>query len=113
VTNSGYGCVKQAMSLGVPLVCAGLTEEGRRKRARRMFQDGDQPQNEPPTSQMLRGAIRIVLCNDRYCLHASLLAEEFQLTDTRGDIIWAIRQVSQNSADGFSPKMAAQQGQRR
>ena len=33
--GSGYGGVNQAMSLGVPLVCAGLTEEGRRECATR------------------------------------------------------------------------------
>jgi hypothetical protein len=65
-----------------------------------------------PRPQMLRDAVRIVLDTDRYRLRASLMAEEFQLIDTRSEILRAIDEVSQNSADSSSYMMAARQGQR-
>jgi UDP:flavonoid glycosyltransferase YjiC (YdhE family) len=51
-----------------------------------------------PTTRMLRDAVRIVLDTDRYRLRASLMAEEFQLIDTRSEILRTIDEVSQSSA---------------
>jgi MGT family glycosyltransferase len=98
VTNGGYGSVNQAMSFGVPLVCAGLTEDKADVNARVGWSEmGINLKTNTPTPQMLRDAVRTVLDTDRYRLRASLMAEEFQLIDTRSEILRAISQVSQNS----------------
>jgi MGT family glycosyltransferase len=113
VTNGGYGSVNQAMSFGVPLVCAGLTEDKADVNARVGWSKmGINLKTNTPTPQMLRDAVRTVLDNNRYRLRASLMAEEFRLIDTRNEILQAIRQVSQNSAANLSPVMAARQGRR-
>jgi MGT family glycosyltransferase len=103
VTNGGYGGVNQAMSFGVPLVCAGLTEDKADVNVRVGWSEvGINLETNAPTPQVLRDAVRTVLDTDRYRLRASLMRQEFQLTDTRGQILQAVRQVSQNSADGLS-----------
>jgi hypothetical protein len=65
-----------------------------------------------PAPQMLGDAIRTVLDTGRYRLRASFTAEAFQITDSRGENLRAIRQALQNSADSMSREMAAQQGRR-
>jgi MGT family glycosyltransferase len=98
VTNGGYGSVNQAMSFGVPLVCAGLTEDKADVNARVGWSGvGINLKTNTPTPQMLRAAVRAVLDTDGYRIRASLMAEEFQLIDTRSEILRAISQVSQNS----------------
>jgi MGT family glycosyltransferase len=98
VTNGGYGSVNQAMSFGVPLVCAGLTEDKADVNARVGWSKmGINLKTNTPTPQMLRHAVRTVLDTDRYRLRASLMAEEFRLIDTRSEILRAIIEVSQNS----------------
>lgn len=100
VTNGGYGGVNQAMSFGVPLVCAGLTEDKADVNVRVGWSEvGMNLKTNTPTPQELREAVRAVLDTDRYRLRASLMAEEFRRTDTRGEILRAIRRVSQNAAD--------------
>jgi MGT family glycosyltransferase len=99
VTNGGYGSVNQAMSFGVPLVCAGLTEDKADVNARVGWsKTGINLRTNTPTPQMLRDAVRTVLDTDTYRLRTSCMAEEFQLIDTRSEILRAISQVSQNSA---------------
>jgi UDP:flavonoid glycosyltransferase YjiC (YdhE family) len=99
VTNGGYGSVNQAMSFGVPLVCAGLTEDKADVNARVGWSKvGINLKTNTPTPRMLRDAVRIVLDTDRYRLRASLMAEEFQLIDIRSEILRAISEVSQNSS---------------
>jgi MGT family glycosyltransferase len=113
VTNGGYGSVNQAMSFGVPLVCAGLTEDKADVNARVGWSKmGINLKTNTPTPQMLRDAIRTVLDTDSYHLRAWFMAEEFQLADTRSEILRAIRQVSQKSADGLPYMMAARRGRR-
>jgi MGT family glycosyltransferase len=105
VTNGGYGSVNQAMSFGVPLVCAGLTEDKADVNARVGWSKmGINLKTNTPTPQMLRDAVRTVLDTDKYRLRASFMAEEFRLIDTRSEILRAIRQVSQNSAGSIGVK---------
>jgi hypothetical protein len=51
---------------------------------------------------VLREAVRAVLDTDKYRLRASLKAEEFRRADTRGEILGAIKWVSQNEVDRIS-----------
>jgi MGT family glycosyltransferase len=114
VTNGGYGSVNQAMSFGVPLVCAGLTEDKADVNARVGWSKmGINLKTNTPTPQMVRDAIRIVLDHDSYRLRASFMAEEFRLTDTRSEILRAIREVSQNSAGSIGVKKASEYRPRR
>jgi UDP:flavonoid glycosyltransferase YjiC (YdhE family) len=98
VTNGGYGSVNQAMSFGVPMVCAGLTEDKADVNACVGWSEiGINLKTNAPTPQMLHDALRAVLDTDRYRRRASLIAEEFARIDTRAEILRAISRVSQNS----------------
>ena len=88
VTNGGYGSVNQAMSFGIPLVTAGLTEDKADVNARVAWSGvGIDLATNEPTPQALREAIRTVLDKPNYRLRASLMAEEFDRIDTRSEIL--------------------------
>ncbi len=62
VTNGGYGSVNQAMSFGVPLVAAGLTEDKADVNVRVAWSGvGINLATNTPTPQALRNAVRAVL----------------------------------------------------
>src|SRR5882672_6903959 len=95
VTNGGYGSVNQAMSFGIPLVTAGLTEDKADVNARVAWSGvGIDLATNAPTPQGLREAIRTVLDKPHYRLRASLMAEEFDGIDTRSEILRIVSQVS-------------------
>jgi UDP:flavonoid glycosyltransferase YjiC (YdhE family) len=98
VTNGGYGSVNQAMSFGIPLVTAGLTEDKADVNARVAWSGvGIDLATNEPMPQALRQAIRTVLDKPNYRLRASLMAEEFDGIDTRSEILRIVRQVSHTS----------------
>jgi UDP:flavonoid glycosyltransferase YjiC (YdhE family) len=85
VTNGGYGSVNQAMSFGVPLVCAGLTEDKADVNARVGWcKVGINLKTNTPTPKMLREAVRIVLDTGRYRLRASLWPKSSSLSTLGG-----------------------------
>ena len=99
VTNGGYGSVNQAMSFGIPLVTAGLTEDKADVNARVAWSGvGIDLRTNEPTPQALREAIRTVLDKPDYRSHASSMAKEFAGIDTRSEILRIVSQVSQVSA---------------
>jgi len=62
VTNGGYGSVNQAMSFGIPLVTAGLTEDKADVNARVAWSGvGIDLATNEPTPEALRSAVRTVL----------------------------------------------------
>jgi UDP:flavonoid glycosyltransferase YjiC (YdhE family) len=66
VTNGGYGSVNQAMSFGVPIVCAGLTEDKADVNAHIGWSEiGIDLKTNAPTLQMLRDAIQTYLTPTR------------------------------------------------
>jgi len=88
VTNGGYGSVNQAMSFGIPLVCAGLTEDKADVNARVAWSGvGINLETSAPTPQALRNAVRRVLDTQSYRARASLMAQEFARIDTRAEIL--------------------------
>jgi MGT family glycosyltransferase len=98
VTNGGYGSVNQAMSFGIPLVTAGLTEDKADVNARVAWSGvGIDLATNEPTPQALRDAIRTVLDNPNYRSRASLMADEFDRIDTRSEILRIVSEVSQIS----------------
>jgi len=98
VTNGGYGSVNQAMSFGIPLVTAGLTEDKADVNARVAWSGvGIDLATNEPTPQALREAIRTVLDKPNYRLRASLMAEEVDAIDTRSQILRIVSQVLHRS----------------
>jgi len=95
VTNGGYGSVNQAMSFGIPLVTAGLTEDKADVNARVAWSGvGIDLATNELTPQALREAIRTVLDKPNYRSRASLMADEFDGIDTRSEILGIVSQVS-------------------
>jgi UDP:flavonoid glycosyltransferase YjiC (YdhE family) len=96
VTNGGYGSVNQAMSFGIPLVTAGLTEDKADVNARVAWSGvGINLATNEPTPQALREGVRTVLENPTYRERASSIADGFGGIDTRSEILWILDQVSQ------------------
>jgi MGT family glycosyltransferase len=115
VTNGGYGSVNQAMSFGVPLVTAGLTQDKADVNARVAWSGvGIDLATNEPTSEALREAVRTVLDKPNYRAQASLMADEFNRIDTRSEILRIVSQVSHISNDVGLRRgsMAAKQGRR-
>ena len=106
VTNGGYGSVNQAMSFGIPLVTAGLTEDKADVNARVAWSGvGIDLATNGPTPQALREAVRTVLDRPTYRRRASSMADEFGRIDTRAEILRIIGELA------HAPKeAAAQQG---
>jgi UDP:flavonoid glycosyltransferase YjiC (YdhE family) len=110
VTNGGYGSVNQALSFGVPLVCAGLTEDKADVSMRVGWSKaGINLETNAPTPQALRSAVRSVLDTDKFRRRASLMADEFRMLDTRAEIICAVNRLTQMASDrrraGLMPAM--------
>jgi MGT family glycosyltransferase len=94
VTNGGYGSVNQAMSFGIPLVTAGLTEDKADVNARVAWSGvGIDLATNEPTPQALREAVRTVLDKPNYRSRASLMADEFNAIDTRSEVLRILSQV--------------------
>ena len=97
VTNGGYGSVNQAMSFGVPLVTAGMTEDKADVNARVAWSGvGVNLATNEPTQESLRAAVRTVLDRPAYRLRASQMADEFGRIDTRSEVLSIIKQAVVN-----------------
>ena len=109
VTNGGYGSVNQALSFGIPLVTAGLTEDKADVNVRVAWSGvGINLATNEPTPQALRDAIRSVLDKANYRSRASSMANEFARVDTRSEILRIVGQVSPIADDdGFRRSQAA------
>jgi UDP:flavonoid glycosyltransferase YjiC (YdhE family) len=95
VTNGGYGSVNQAMSFGIPLVTAGLTEDKADVNARVAWSGvGIDLGTNEPSPQALREAVPTVLDKPNYRWRAWLMAEEFDEIDARSEILRIVSQVS-------------------
>ena len=102
VTNGGFGSVNQAMSFGIPLVTAGLTEDKADVNARVAWSGvGINLATNEPTPEALRKAVRTVLDRPAYRLRAAQMANEFASIDTRSKILGIIDQV----VAGEKPKL--------
>ena len=94
VTNGGYGSVNQAMSFGIPLVTAGMTEDKADVNARVAWSGvGVDLATNEPTPEALRAAVRTVLDRPAYRMRASQMADEFARIDTQSAILSIISQV--------------------
>jgi MGT family glycosyltransferase len=101
VTNGGYGSVNQALSFGIPLVTAGLTEDKADVNARIAWSRvGIDLATNQPTPDALRDAVRTVLDTPDHRARAALLAEEFRAIDTRSEMLRILSQAARRPASG-------------
>jgi MGT family glycosyltransferase len=108
VTNGGYGSVNQAMSFGIPLVTAGLTEDKADVNARVAWSGvGIDLATNEPTPQALRDAIRTVLTSPTYRRRASSMADEFGRIDTRAEILRIIGELAHAPREAVARQGAA------
>lgn len=77
ITNGGYGSVTQALACGVPLICAG-TSEDKKDTAARMTSIGAgiDLQTDCPSVEQVREAVREILGDDKYRENAMRLSKE-------------------------------------
>src|SRR5882757_7144272 len=100
VTNGGYGSVNQAMSFGIPLVTAGLTEDKADVNARVAWSGvGINLATNEPTPQALRQAVRTVLDKPNYRSRAARMADEFSGIDTRSEVLGIIGKLAHSSTE--------------
>lgn len=79
VTNGGLGGVTHALSLGVPLVVAGDSEEKPEIAARVAWNEcGINLATGRPSAELLRGAVQEVLRNPAYCAGARAMQADFE-----------------------------------
>src|SRR3982075_686331 len=98
VTNGGYGSVNQAMSFGIPLVTAGLTEDKADVNARVAWSGvGINLATNEPTPQALREAIRTVPDKPHHRSRAAAIAGEFAGIDTQSEVLRIVGQLSHGS----------------
>jgi MGT family glycosyltransferase len=89
VTNGGYGGVSQALSMGVPIVIAGISEDKVFVAARVGWSGaGINLQTDRPHPDQVRTAVRTVLADSQYRHKARELQKNFAQYD-------ALRQISQ------------------
>jgi MGT family glycosyltransferase len=114
VTNGGYGSVNQAMSFGIPLVTAGMTEDKADVNARVAWSGvGVNLATNEPTPEALRAAVRTVLDRPAYRMRASQMADEFARIDTRSEILSIInRLVVNQKVELWAETMATSQPRR-
>ena len=114
VTNGGYGSVNQAMSYGIPLVTAGMTEDKADVNARVAWSGvGLNLATNEPTQEALRAAVRTVLDRPAYRMRASQMADEFTRIDTRSEILSIIKRAVVNQKLELLAETMATSGPRR
>ena len=87
VTNGGYGGVNQALSMGVPVVVAGMTEDKPLVAARVAWSGaGINLETDRPSPDQVRTAIRTVLSDSGYRQKARLLQTSFAQYDALHEI---------------------------
>jgi len=100
VTNGGYGAVTQALSLGVPLVVAGDSEEKPEVAARVAWTGaGIDLRAGRPTVPQLREAVRAVLARPQYRRRASAIRDDFNRHDALAGIATLVEAVVAGAAE--------------
>ena len=100
VTNGGYGSVNQALSFGVPIVAAGLTEDKADVNARIAWSGaGIDLRTNSPSPDAIRTAVRRALDEPHYRASARRLQAEFAEYDARAEIarvLYGIRHATRS-----------------
>jgi MGT family glycosyltransferase len=99
VTNGGYGAVHQALSLGVPIVIAGETEDKALISARVDWTGaGISLGTQDPTEEQIRSAVRAVLADRRYRERAQSIQQNFKEYDAPDAITQAVGSLIEQAA---------------
>jgi MGT family glycosyltransferase len=108
VTNGGYGSVNQAMSFGIPLVTAGITEDKADVNARVAWSGvGIDLATNEPAPEALRRAVRDVLDKQDYRSRAKRMADEFGAIDTRSEILRTITALAPAATEAAPRRVKA------
>jgi MGT family glycosyltransferase len=100
VTNGGYGAVHQALSLGIPIVIAGETEDKAFISARVGWTGvGIDLETGHPSQDQIRKAVRTVLANKRYREQAQRLQKNFARYDAFSEIARSVDAVIVGTKD--------------
>jgi UDP:flavonoid glycosyltransferase YjiC (YdhE family) len=92
VTNGGYGSVNQALSFGIPIVAAGLTEDKADVNARIAWSGaGIDLKTNTPTLDAIQAAVRTALDSPDCRRHARRLAAEFATFDAKAETLRLLR----------------------
>jgi UDP:flavonoid glycosyltransferase YjiC (YdhE family) len=95
VTNGGYGSVNQALSYGIPIVAAGLTEDKADVNVRIAWSGaGVNLKTNNPAPDAIRSAVRTALDSPDCRRNAQRLAAEFATYDARAETLRLLRQVA-------------------
>lgn len=101
VTNGGYNGVLAALSAGVPLVCAGTTEDKADVCSRIAWSGaGVDLRTDRPSEAALRDAVGRVLSDDRYRKAAGRIAEDFARHDGPGEAAGEMERVVREGRAG-------------
>jgi UDP:flavonoid glycosyltransferase YjiC (YdhE family) len=99
VTNGGYGSVNQALSFGIPIVAAGLTEDKADVNTRIGWSGaGIDLKTNNPTPDAIRSAVRTALNMPDCRRHAQRLAAEFATFDARAEVLGLLRHAARVDA---------------
>ncbi len=110
VTNGGYGSVNQALSFGVPIVTAGLTQDKAEVNARVAWSGvGINLATNQPTPEAVREAVRTVLDRPDYRIRAASMAADYAATDTQSEILRIVNEAAQtpNARAQATPRRTA------
>jgi UDP:flavonoid glycosyltransferase YjiC (YdhE family) len=100
ITNGGYGAVQQALSLGVPLVVAGETEEKAFTAARVAWTGaGINLETRRPSPEQIRTAVHTVLAGSQYREQAERLRKNFSRYDALTEIAQSVNTLIANTRD--------------
>jgi MGT family glycosyltransferase len=91
VTNAGYNGVQQALSMGVPVVAAGATEDKPQVAARLEWTGaGIDLKTGNPTPEQIRDAVRTILSDSKYGKRAKELQKDYAKVDALKSIAAAV-----------------------
>jgi UDP:flavonoid glycosyltransferase YjiC (YdhE family) len=97
VTNGGYGSVNQALSFGIPIVAAGLTEDKADVNARIAWSGaGIDLKTNNPAPDAIRSAVRTALDSPDCRRNARRLAAEFATYEARAEILRLLKRQTRN-----------------
>lgn len=94
VTNGGYGGVTIALAQGVPVICAGNTEDKAEVGNRAAYTGvGINLKTNQPTPQQVNAAVKTVLLNSQYKVKAMRMQEEFAKQDGASEAVRLVEQL--------------------
>lgn len=100
INNGGYGTINLALSLGIPLVLAGLSEDKKEANARTAWTGAAiDLKCDRPTPSAIREAVQKVLGDPRYKARALELQAEYRKCDSLRDIAAAIDEMGSVDAE--------------